>query len=187
MTGWEQNQHPSSFMQADVEEAAARLGAVLEAEAAEAVTIYDWHGNYGHPDHIRVHVVGHRAAELAGTPRVYEATLNRDEIVRFMREAQARGERVAPGDQPDEDLDPEGPQDDGNPIGMPESEITLAVDVRPYLAQKRASLAAHRSQENDTSFFLGLSDDVFARAFGTEWFIQKDVEAHGPVPGWLFP
>ena len=187
MTGWEQNQHAEAFSRADVEEAAGRLAAVLAEEEADAITVYDWHGNYGHPDHIRVHTVGHRAAELAGTPRVYEATLNRDEIVRFMREAQARGERPAPGTEPNDELDPEGPQDDGNPIGMPEAEITLAVDVLPYMAQKRASFAAHRSQENDTSFFLDMTDEVFARAFGTEWFIQKGVEANGPAAGWLFP
>ena len=46
--------------------------------------IYDENGGYGHPDHIQVHVVGVRAAELAGTKRVYEATINRDHIRRMM-------------------------------------------------------------------------------------------------------
>ena len=35
-----------------------------------SLTIYDSDGGYGHPDHIQVHRVGLRAAELAGTPRV---------------------------------------------------------------------------------------------------------------------
>ena len=83
MTGWEQNADPSSFLQADVEEAAGRLAAVLEEESADVLTTYDWHGNYGHPDHVKVHRVGHRAAELAGTARVLEATMNRDAIVRM--------------------------------------------------------------------------------------------------------
>ena len=52
--------------------------------APTSLTIYDWHGNYGHPDHIRVHRVGHRAAELAGTPHVYEATMNRDAVRRMI-------------------------------------------------------------------------------------------------------
>ena len=69
MTGWEQNADPSSFMQADVDEAAGRLAEVLREEQADVLTTYDWHGNYGHPDHIKVHHVGHRAAELAATPR----------------------------------------------------------------------------------------------------------------------
>ena len=51
-----------------VDEAAERLAAILREEQADVLTIYDWHGNYGHPDHIKVHHVGHRAAELAGTP-----------------------------------------------------------------------------------------------------------------------
>ena len=81
MTGWEQNADPASFLQAAVDEAAERLAAVLREEHADVLTVYDWHGNYGHPDHIKVHHVGHRAAELAGTPTVFEATMNRDHIV----------------------------------------------------------------------------------------------------------
>ena len=68
MTGWEQNDDPASFLQADLDEAAERLAGVLREENADVLTVYDWHGNYGHPDHIKVHTVGHRAAELAGTP-----------------------------------------------------------------------------------------------------------------------
>ncbi|HEY8621372.1 MAG TPA: hypothetical protein VIM01_14975, partial [Dermatophilaceae bacterium] len=39
---------------------------------------------HAHPDHVRVHVVGVRAAELAGVTHVYEATVNRDHMVRLM-------------------------------------------------------------------------------------------------------
>ena len=55
MTGWEQNDHERSFLQAPVDEAAERLAAVLREEHADVLTTYDWHGNYGHPDHIKVH------------------------------------------------------------------------------------------------------------------------------------
>ena len=68
MTGWEQNADPSSFLRADVEEAAGRLAAVLEEESADVLTTYDWHGNYGHPDHVKVHQVGHRAARGGRDP-----------------------------------------------------------------------------------------------------------------------
>ena len=86
------------------------------------LTTYDWHGNYGHPDHIQVHQVGHRAAELAGTPAVYEATLNRDAAFAGIAEAVASGEWV--GDAPDVN-----DTDDGEPFGTPEAELTTAVDV----------------------------------------------------------
>ena len=47
-------------------------------EAADVLTCYDEIGGYGHPDHIQVHRVGLRAAELAGTPKVFQSTINRD-------------------------------------------------------------------------------------------------------------
>ena len=126
MTGWESNANPGSFLQADLDEAAERLAAILRAEQADVLTTYDWHGNYGHPDHIRVHQVGHRAAVLAGTPAVYEATLNRDAAFRGIAEAVASGEWV--GDAPDVN-----DTDDGEPFGTPEAELTTAVDVSDVL------------------------------------------------------
>ena len=56
MTGWEQNADPASFLQCRRRRGrrqARRRPA--RAEAADVLTIYDWHGNYGHPDHIKVH------------------------------------------------------------------------------------------------------------------------------------
>jgi LmbE family N-acetylglucosaminyl deacetylase len=180
MTGWEQNSDPESFLQAPLEEAAQRLARILREENADVVTVYDWHGNYGHPDHIKVHTVGHRAADLAGTKNVFEATMNRDHIVRMMEMARQAGAPIG-----EDDFDPNAGADDGNPMGMPEDEITIAVDVSAHLAAKRASLRAHRSQITDTSFFLEMPDEAFTAAFGTEWFIQKDAEP-GLRPGWLF-
>src|SRR4051794_18353832 len=81
MMGEATNDAPGSFWSADVEEAGARLADLLREERADVITIYDERGNYGHPDHIQVHRVGHRAAELAGTPQVFEATMNHDYIV----------------------------------------------------------------------------------------------------------
>lgn len=179
MTGWEQNADPDSFHQADIEHAAERLAQILREENAHVLTTYDWHGGYGHPDHIKVHQVGYRAAELAATPSVFESTMNRDAIVRLMQMAGGTG---VPGQ---EDFDPNGPADDGNPFGSSEAEITLAVDVSEFIEAKRASLRCHRSQITDTGFFLSMPDDVFTSAFGTEYYISRDA-APGVRPGWLF-
>ena len=92
MEGDEANGDPRSFCQADVETAARRLADVLEEEAADVLTIYDDHGNYGHPDHMQVYRVGGRAAELAGTPHVLEVTFSRDHIRRMMAAARDAGE-----------------------------------------------------------------------------------------------
>ena len=49
----------------------------------------------------------------------------------------------------EEEFDPNGPADDGNPFGTPEAELHLAVDVSAYIERKRAALAAHASQVTD--------------------------------------
>ena len=175
MTGWEQNDHEHSFHQAPLDEAAERLAAILREEQADVLTTYDWHGGYGHPDHIKVHHVGHRAAGLAGTPTVFESTMNRDAFARMMAEAPIEGV----------DFDPDGPSDDGNPFGSTEAEITHQVDVTAWVERKRASIACHASQVSDSSFFMSMDEAAFTMAFGTEWFIKKGAPS-GMRPGWLF-
>ena len=49
------------------------------------LTTYDWHGVYGHPDHVKVYEVGARAGELAATPAIFEATMNRDTAIRALQ------------------------------------------------------------------------------------------------------
>jgi len=181
MAGTPDNDGDGSFWRADLDEAAGRLAEILREEDAEVLTVYDHHGGYDHPDHIQVHRVGVRAAELAGTPRVYEATMDRDEIRRLVRELsdELREKVERPGDaelwNPDELT-----------IGVPGDQITTAVNVLDYVDRKRQALAAHRSQVDDTSFFLAMPPDMFRLAFGTEWYVRR-----GAPPGtredWLFP
>ncbi len=171
MTGWEQNSRPGAFMNAPLDEAAARLAAILTEEQATTLTVYDWHGGYGHPDHIAVHRVGHRAAEMAGTPNVYEATMNRDALVAMIEAARANGA----GDDFDRDGFDVNSADDGNAFGTPEAELTTRVDVSAYIDQKRESLLCHASQVSDGSFFLQMPPEAFTNAFGTEWFIRVGI------------
>lgn len=176
MTGWEGNADEASFHQADVDTAAQRVAAVLTEERADVFTHYDWHGTYGHPDHVKVHVVGTRAAELVEHPmRTMQATANRDAMVAMIAAAKESGvEMGSPDEDSDDDFDPGGPADDGNPFGEPEEALTLCVDVTDRAAAKRASMRCHRSQITDSSFFLEMPDEVFAMAFGREWFIESD-------------
>lgn len=186
MTGWAQNDDPNSFLRADTSDAAELLARVLREEAADVLTIYDWHGNYGHPDHIAVHRVGVAAAALVPSVRVLEATMNRDAFVRMMEVVRDSGlDARGPDGEGADEFDPNGPADDGNPMGMPEAELTLAVDVTAHTDAKRAAMRCHRSQIEDTSFFLEMPDEAFAQAFGTEWFLEHGVEPPHRI-GWLF-
>jgi LmbE family N-acetylglucosaminyl deacetylase len=148
----------------NVEQAAGRLAKILIDEAADALTVCDSHGAYGHPDHIQVHRVGIRAAEIASTPFVFEATLNREHVI-GLRDSQ-------PEDQP-------APPDIGDAIGLPAATITTTVDVVEFLDRKRSAMTTHRSQMSDDSFFLAMSTDQFRVAFGTEWYRQVPLNLPG--------
>lgn len=187
MTGWDGNADPNSFHQADVEVAAEQVADVLRAEEPDVFTIYDWHGNYGHPDHVKVHTVGSRASELVEHPmRTLQATGNRDQMVAMITAAKEAGMAMgSPDEDADGEFDPAAPADDGNPFGEPEENLTLCVDVSELADLKRSSLRCHRSQITDSSFFLEMPDDVFVMAFGTEWFIESDRTPPFRT-GWIF-
>jgi LmbE family N-acetylglucosaminyl deacetylase len=163
-------------MSADVDQAASQLADILEEVGADVLTCYDWHGGYGHPDHIQVHRVGHRAAQIlqgrGRSVRLLESTMNRSRLAEMIR---ASGEA---------EFDPDAPADDGNPFGTLEEDITMAVDVSRYIDAKRASIASHASQVTDSSIFLQMPSELFAVAFGTEWFIEPG-KPGGAAPGWF--
>lgn len=166
MMGDATNDDPYAFWRADVDSAARRLAAILDEEQADVLVTYDPDGNYGHPDHIQVHRVGYRAAEFARTPRVYEMTMNRDAIIESMtaRRATASPEELAAFPE----IDPES-----FTMGTPEAELTHCIDVASVVELKRAAMRCHRSQIADDDFFLALSDEDFATAFGREWYIDR--------------
>jgi LmbE family N-acetylglucosaminyl deacetylase len=164
MEGEATNDDADAFARADVDEAASRLARILRDEKADVLTVYDDHGGYGHPDHVQVHRVGVRAAELAGTERVYESTMNRD----YIRELMERRADELP-DTPDA---PDAAQMDD--FGSPAAIITTTVDVSAFVDQKRDAMAAHASQIPADSFFLAMPPDAFRHAFGSEWFIRRD-------------
>ncbi len=137
------------------------------------LTVYDERGGYGHPDHIQVHVVGRRAAALAGTPRVYAATTSKEHFL-SLRE-QLADQVPADMERPDpEELD----------LGVPEARITTKVDVSRMLDRKHAAMAAHPSQIADDSFFLAMAPEAFALVFGTEWYIRLD-ETPTQIEDWI--
>ncbi len=168
MMGEPTNDDPDSFWSADVEEAAERLAAILHDEQPDVLTIYDPKGNYGHPDHIQVYRVGKRAAEIAGVPRVFQATANGDHI-------RSMSNRVMT-ELPD-DVERPDPVD----LGLTEAELTHRVDVSDLMELKRAAMVAHASQIGDNSFFLALPMPAFTVAFGTEWFVREGQTPDGMI------
>lgn len=161
MMGSPGNDEPASFWRADIDEAAARLAAILTDEHADLLVIYDENGITGHPDHIQVYRVGLRAAQMAATPEVVEGTLSRSQAARLVRFA-------AGADITDMTLDV-----DPGDFGTPDELVTDRIDVRAYLDRKRRAMAAHASQVAETSVFLSMPPETFAAVWGEECVIRR--------------
>lgn len=161
----------NSFVAASVDAAADKLAAVLEQENAEVLTSYDPQGGYGHRDHVRVHAVGAKAAELAGTRRVLQATVPRDLLVGALK-ATAKVYKF-----PDA-FDMEVYER----AFSARKQITHRIDVHRHIAAKRASMAAHASQasaddgDRTLAAFLRIPRPLYDLVFGREWFVDPHHE-----------
>jgi LmbE family N-acetylglucosaminyl deacetylase len=158
MMGEATNDAPYCFWRAPVEHAARRLALILDEEEPDLLTVYDDNGGYGHPDHIQVHRVGMRAAELSAVPVVAQQTINREWLDRGRRMAQELGASSPP--QP--------PSDDW---GKPEAEITHKVEVVDVAARKRAAMRAHASQMGPDHPLLAMPEPLFLVGLGVEFYV----------------
>ncbi len=169
-----------AFAVADPYDAARRLAEVLREEQADVLTVYDPNGGYGHPDHVRVHLVGSLAARLAGTPVVLEATVPAGAFRAVLRLLRAVGHLL--GTPP-----PLGDRQ----VFSDRGRITHRVRVGHHLLAKRAAMAAHASQRRADGQgrvldqMVRLPTPVFALAFGHEWFVEQR-RPPGPVQGDVF-
>ena len=168
------------FARARLEEAAERLAAILRTEQADVLLSYDRNGGYGHRDHVRVHEVGRRAAEIARTPRVLEATVPRDTLVRGIRLV-GKIYRFPP------EFDPRS----FDHAYSARSEITHRVDVRGQFRAKRASMEAHTSQatgagDRTLAAFLRIPKPLARVVFGHEWFRDPEHPAGAEVVDDIF-
>lgn len=164
--------HPDGFCHAAVDEVAARVVEVIREEDAELLLGYDSAGGYGHPDHVQVHRVGRRAAELSNIPGYLEATVDRGQLVRGARllAAVPVARRLVPADR-------------FAASWSADAQMTATVDVRPWVADKRRALRAHRSQATGgglrtVALLSRLPGPMAGRVLGTEWFTGP-----GPVSG----
>ncbi len=155
----------ATLCEAPVAEPAARLAEVLREERADVLVTYDPSGGYGHPDHVRSRAVALAAAQAVPVPTVFEATVPRDLLLRGIRLA-SLVYRFPP------EFDPTSFER----AFTAAADITHRVDVRAYLAQKRAAMDAHASQatadggDRTLAAFLRLPKPLYRLVFGTEWY-----------------
>lgn len=159
---------PTPLVYAARENVVGALAEILRNEAAAVVVGYDPNGGYGHPDHIAVHEIVYEAAARAQVPRILEATMPRDPLVRWTH--RFRWLRLL-----HKDFDPTMFDD----AFTPRHQITHIIDVRDLIEIKRESLRAHASQTSGGSvprtvaLLLKLPRAIYRRWFGCEYFVER--------------
>ncbi len=174
MMGLPDNQDPGCFWQADLDEAAGELAAVIRDVAPQVVVTYDANGFYGHPDHIQAHRVTRRAVRVAadshaavppggGSPwrvaKLYATAMPRSVLA----------EAIKLGPAPPAGLTQAGSVAD-LPFGVPDEQVTTEIDGTGYLAAKIAALRSHATQVAVDGPFFALSDMVGQRIDGHEYY-----------------
>ncbi len=186
MAGTPENEHPSAFCRAGLEEATGRLVRIIRELRPQVVVTYDEKGGYGHPDHVMTHRVAVSAFEAAGDAarypeaglapwrpsKLYYTALPRSELLRihtFLKESGL----PSPFDR--DDLTPDS-------LGTPDERITTRVDVLVYLHQKREALLCHRTQIAADSFFLRMPEEVARQYWAREQFVRVRSLVPAPNP-----
>lgn len=186
MVGTPSNGNPESFHMADPDEATGRLVRLIRRYRPQVLVSYDENGSYGHPDHIKAHQITTLAFDAAGDPtrypeagqawqpqKLYICGVSRGQFVRWRALAEEAGiesEWLRRGDESDP------------PRGLPQDQITTAVEVTPFLKRKDAAFRCHRTQIRTDSFFITVPEAFARRAFYDECYIRVRSLVDAPVP-----
>ncbi|MEU1408418.1 N-acetyl-1-D-myo-inositol-2-amino-2-deoxy-alpha-D-glucopyranoside deacetylase [Streptomyces sp. NPDC005728] len=166
MMGIPDNEDPACFWQADPDEAARSLVAVILEIRPQVLVTYDDNGGYGHPDHIQAHRVAMRAVELAAEEghRVEKVYWNR--VPRSVAEAAfARLQDDLPAlpfAKSATLADVPGVVDD--------ERITTAIDGSGHAFAKAAAMRAHVTQIEVAEPYFALSNELAQPLLTTEYY-----------------
>jgi N-acetyl-1-D-myo-inositol-2-amino-2-deoxy-alpha-D-glucopyranoside deacetylase len=171
MAGTPSAANPAAFVNADLDEAAALVAAVIRRVRPGAVVTYDEQGGYGHPDHIQTHRV--TCAAVASLPDD-----ERPPLYAVLTPASwAREDRAWLREQV---LDPAWslPDPDGDyPPSVVDDRLVTHEVIEPDLVPVQAeALRRHATQVTvaPDALSYALSNDIAARLSGREGFALLD-------------
>ena len=164
MADWPYRERPEAFCNVPLVESVGRLAALFERHRPDIVITYNDDGGYDHPDHVQAHRVTTAAVEATGlAAKLYFTARRREDWARMRERLRALGADI-----------PEPPAFDEARLARirrAEERISTEVDVSAYALVKRAALAAHVSQL-DESWWTRFPADTFEELFGREMFIR---------------
>jgi mycothiol S-conjugate amidase len=162
----EANRRPDCFARAPLQEATARLVAIVRRTKPQVMAIYPAHQSmYPHPDHIRAHEVGLAAFGAAGDPdafpeagpawqpqKLYYILWSKKRQLALAEKFKELGLELPWGEERLEMM-----------AAAPQEEVTTEVDVEAWAHVRDDALRAHATQVDPGSpFWFGLPLEVAA-------------------------
>jgi N-acetyl-1-D-myo-inositol-2-amino-2-deoxy-alpha-D-glucopyranoside deacetylase len=210
MMGRPGNRDPRCLWQANLDEAIGRLVWLVRRYRPDVMTTYNDFGGYGHPDHIRAHLVavgayaragdaawypeqlapehgGTGAAEAEGglapwaPAKLYEQAIPASVRMELQARLEAVGERSF-WSAPDDATPEQLAEFEAFAARMlvPDETITAWIDVSSVLDRRWAAMRAHVTQISEANPFVRFGLDAWREYWFREAFVRR--ESRVPAP-----
>jgi N-acetyl-1-D-myo-inositol-2-amino-2-deoxy-alpha-D-glucopyranoside deacetylase len=211
MMGRPGNRDARSFWQANLDEAIGRLVFLVRTYRPDVMTTYNDFGGYGHPDHIRTHLVAvgafARAGDAAWYPeqlapehggtgapleegglapwapaKIYEQAIPASVRTAMQERLEALGERSFWSP-------PEGASEDeltewntqAARMLVPDESVTAWVDVHDVLDRRWDAIQAHVTQISADNPFVRFGKEAWAEFWHREAFVRRESRVAAPA------
>ena len=171
MMGSETNNGASVFWQADLDVAAHLLATIIDEVQPHILITYDEIGGYGHPDHIKTHLVAMRASELSEwqIQKIYWNTMPKSVIAAGIAAMKEVGSDFFGTDNVDD-----------IPFAKDDSFVTTLIDGNDFVEAKMAAMKAHATQIALDGPFFALSNNLGLQIWGHEYYTLVRGEKSAP-------
>lgn len=161
MMGTESNNRPDVFWQADLDTAAQLLVSIIDEVKPHILITYDEIGGYGHPDHIKTHLVAMRASELSKwqIKKIYWNTMPKSVIAAGIAAMKEIGSDFFGTDNVDD-----------IPFAKEDTFVTTLIDANEFVEAKMAAMKAHETQIALDGPFFALSNNLGLQIWGHEYY-----------------
>lgn len=171
MMGSETNNGPNVFWQADLDTAARLLATIIDEVQPHILITYDEIGGYGHPDHIKTHLVAMRASELSKwqISKIYWNTMPKSVIASGITAMKEIGSDFFGTDNVDD-----------IPFAKDDSFVTTLIDGNEFVEAKMEAMKAHATQISLDGPFFALSNNLGLQIWGHEYYTLVRGEKSAP-------
>jgi len=171
MMGSPTNDGPGVFWQADLDGAARLLAKIIDEVQPHILITYDEIGGYGHPDHIKTHLVAMRASELSEWQihKIYWNTMPKSVIAAGIAAMKEVGSDFFGTDNVDD-----------IPFAKDDSFVTTLIDATEFVEAKMEAMKAHATQIALDGPFFALSNNLGLQIWGHEYYTLVRGEKAAP-------